>query len=328
VVRESSEHVVPASHLGVYTREGEEHPRAKLRTVQEVVERAVREVVREVVLLQGSSRTDSGVHAKGQVAAFTCSGEASALKPNDEPIAEPAEQPTGESTTEHAVPVAAGAPPLSPMPRGGGWPAERGVERLVRAINGRLPEDVLVVDARVVGLDFDPVRDAVAKAYTYRLYQAAPPYFARALWERRLVHHVHDVLDVEAMRIAAQSLVGEHDFVSFAALHHGRLTTVRRIFSCEVRVREPISPGNAGSPGDVGLGKTVEIEVTGSGFLYNMVRIIAGTLVEVGRGRMRADAIPAILAAKDRRAAGPTLPATGLCLEWIRHDTKNAEHTE
>lgn len=276
VVREDGAgHAVPAEHLGVFRREGEELPRAKLRTVQEVVERAVREVVREPVILHGASRTDAGVHAKGQVAAFTCSG--------------------GDGEGEH---------------RGLGWPSERGVQRLVRAINGRLPDDVLVVDARIVADDFDPVRDAVAKAYTYSLYQAAPPYFHRPLWARRRVHHVHDVLNVAAMQEGAELLVGEHDFVSFAALHHGRLTTVRTIFSCGVREE---------ACDDLGARRIV-IEVSGSGFLYNMVRIIAGTLVEIGRGRMTPGHIPAIIAAKDRREAGPTLPPTGLCLEWIRHD--------
>jgi len=99
--------------------------------------------------------------------------------------------------------------------------------------------------------------------------------------------------------------VGEHDFASFAQVNHGRASTVRTVFACEV--------GATGSD-------RCHIDVAGSGFLYNMVRIIAGTLVEVGRGKLAPDAVGEILAAAGRRAAGPTLPPEGLCLMWIRYD--------
>lgn len=248
--------------------------RIALRTVAAVVERAVREIVREPVVLKGASRTDSGVHALGQVAAFTCSGD-------EDPAA-----PSGQ--------------------RGqGGWPVARGLDRLVHAINSRLPEDVLVSAAEPVAPDFDPVRGATSKAYSYTIQLGR----TRPLWDRGYVYVVHDKVDVSAMERAARDLVGEHDFVAFAAAGHGRLSTVRTIFDCQV---VPVSASR------------LRIDVCGSGFLYNMVRIIAGTLIDVGRGRIARDAVPTILAGKDRTKAGPTLPAHGLRLEWIRYDGARA----
>lgn len=253
-----------AAALRLGTREGESRARVALRTVQAVVEQAVREVVREPIVLQGASRTDAGVHAKGQVCAFTCAAEA--------------------------------------------WPSDRGLDRLVRALNGKLPDDVLVSAAVETTPDFDPVRGAVSKAYSYTLHVSPPPPLGaglRPLWDRRYVHHVWEPLDVGAMREAASHLVGEHDFAAFAASGHGRLTTVRTVHTCEVRAEAPMR---------------VRIDISGSGFLWNMVRIVAGTLVDVGRGRKKAADVPAILASRNRGLAGPTLPPTGLCLEWIRYE--------
>lgn len=145
------------------------------------------------------------------------------------------------------------------------------------------------------------------------------------MWDRNYVHHIYDALDVAAMQRAAAHFVGEHDFVAFAAANHARLTTVRTVFSCGVTATPIEDATQAGpfahavpglAPGPL---QRVRIDISGSGFLYNMVRIISGTLVEVGRGRMDADAVPGIIAGLDRRAAGPTLPGRGLCLEWIRY---------
>jgi tRNA pseudouridine38-40 synthase len=112
------------------------------------------------------------------------------------------------------------------------------------------------------------------------------------------------------MRSAAGRIVGEHDFAAFAHAQHGRESTVRRVHACEV----------TSLPED-----RVAIDVSGNGFLYNMVRIIAGTLVEVGRGRIEPAAIATILASKDRSAAGPTLPPVGLRLRWIQYPEDRAE---
>lgn len=255
---------------------GEERPRTELRTVQGVLEKAVREAVREPVVVTGASRTDSGVHAWGQCASFL------------------------------SVPDAE---------RGVGWPAERGLAALVRAVNGKLPRDVLVRDAEVVPDDFDPISGAVEKEYTYTFAVGHD----RPLWDRRFVFHTWHELDAARMADAAARLVGEHDFASFAQINHGRRTTVRTIFRCTVEEPAPPAAEASGAlfPGEF---RRLRVRVSGSGFLYNMVRILAGTLMEVGRGRIDPEEITAILRARDRRAnRGPTLPPQGLRLEWIRY---------
>jgi len=238
--------------------------RVALRTVQAVLEQAVARVVREPIALTGASRTDAGVHAVGQVAAFSCSDG------------------TGPQRT------------------GGGWPVARGLEALERAINGRLPEDVLVVGSAAVDAGFDPIGHAVAKGYAYTFHDGP----RRPLFDRAYVARTRHRLDERAMADAAAHLVGEHDFAAFAQAHHGRRTTVRRVIALGVaRVAED----------------RVRVEVSGDGFLYNMVRIIAGTLHEVGRGRMCPAEVASALASGERRRAGPTAPAQGLCLRWIRY---------
>lgn len=261
---------------------GADRARTELRTVQGVLEKAVREAVREPVTVTGASRTDSGVHAWGQCASFLSNPDTD---------------------------------------KGVGWPAERGLDTLVRAVNGKLPRDVLVRDAQVVPDDFDPISGAIEKEYTYTFAVGHD----RPLWDRRFIFHTWHELDAPRMAAAAAHLVGEHDFASFAQINHGRRTTVRRIFNCTV---EDLTPGGAGFqpaspaanplfPGDF---RRIRVRVSGSGFLYNMVRILAGTLMEVGRGKIDPNHIPAILESKDRRANhGPTLPPQGLRLEWVRY---------
>ena len=246
------------------TLETTEPGRVALRTVQAIVERAVREVVREPVLLFGASRTDSGVHARGQVGAFT-------------------------ATDDPAM-----------IARGSGWPIERGTEPLRRAINGRLPEDVMVVGAEAVAPEFDPIGDCEAKGYSYTIHASRE----RPLWDRRYVHQVWEPLDIGAMRDAAAVLVGEHDFAAFAAAGHGRQSTVRTVHALTVTEL---------------AGERIRMEISGNGFLWNMVRIIAGTLADAGRGRLTPSEIGEALRTGDRRKAGPTFPASGLCLEWIRY---------
>ena len=244
-----------------------DRPRVQLRTVQEVVERAVRAVVREPVLVVGASRTDSGVHARGQVAAFTCS----------------------EGTE-----------------RGVGWPLERGTEALVKALNSRLPPDVEVLSAEAAAPEFDPIQGAVRKAYSYTIWNGPQ----RPLWERRTALHVWRWLRVEKMIEAARIIEGEHDFAAFAAAGHGRLSTVRTVFSCGVRAEATEREDT----------RRIVIGVEGSGFLWNMVRIIAGTLVEVGKERISLEQVREALASGKRELAGPTVPAQGLCLNWIRYE--------
>lgn len=280
--------------------------RLVLRTVQAVVENTICYVVREPVILIGSSRTDSGVHARGQVAAFSCS-------PWDDTVpGSPAQVPDPSLT-----------PPPVPELRGAGWPTSRGADRLVRAINGRLPDDVIVTAAEVIHPNFDPINDCVSKGYSYLIHEAEPVIYNpdgssitgfRPMFDRHYVHHVHDPLNVAHMQQAAAAIVGEHDFTSFAGARHGRLTTVRTVFTCTVTdVTDQF--GRSMLMG----ARRIRIDISGSGFLFNMVRIIAGTLVEVGAGRIDPASIPAILKSLDRRRAGPTLPGTGLCLDWINY---------
>lgn len=273
--RPSEETLASAEPLGV--REGETRPRIALRSVQHVVEQTVRAIVGEHVNLVGASRTDAGVHARGQVAAFTCGGDEA---------------------------------PLADAPRSG-WPLSRGTDKLLRAINGRLPEDVQVMQAEPVDDGFEPISGALEKCYTYTLHVAPPPPAGtglRPMWDRRYVHRVWEPLDPARMDEAARRIEGEHDFLAFTTINHGRLTTVRTVFACRVAELSPVPEGGR-----------IRIEVRGSGFLYNMVRIIAGTLFDVGRGRLTPDDVTRALATRERRLAGPTLPPTGLCLEWIRY---------
>jgi tRNA pseudouridine38-40 synthase len=257
--------------IGRVVRDGVE--RSQLRTVQEVLERAVREVLREEVIVTGASRTDSGVHAFGQVASFVS-------------VADPS--------------------------KGVGWPAERGCESLVKAVNARLPRDVLLRGAEVVEESFSPIGGAKSKEYTYTIACGE----ARPVFGRRYVWHTWYDLDVAKMNEAAKVLIGEHDFAGFAQINHGRKTTVREIFDCSVE--------EVGGGVDVlGVGdgvKLVRVQVSGSGFLYNMVRIIAGTLMEVGRGKMSVEDVRGVVESADRlKNRGPTLPPMGLRLEWIRY---------
>lgn len=202
----------------------------------------------------GASRTDSGVHALGQVAQFDAA---------------------------------------TPIP----------IERLGKAINARMPADIEVRSVEVAPPDFDSIGGVTNKQYRYRIHTADH----KPLWQRNAVYHYFNApLDVDRMNAAAARLVGTHDVEGFSAAGHGREFTTRTIFDCRV-LTDPTFPGE------------VHITIQGSGFLYNMVRIIAGTLIEVGRGKFEPTRIDEILATADRRLAGPTLPPQGLCLEWIAY---------
>lgn len=174
--------------------------------------------------------------------------------------------------------------------------------RLADALNSRLPADVRIESCVRAPDAFDPISDCLSKGYRYRLFVGR----GRPLWERRYVHHVHHELDPTAMRDAAAMLVGTHDFAAFAQQSHGRESTVRTIFACDIHA-------HAADP------RRLDITVSGDGFLYNMVRIIAGTLVDIGRGRLTPSDVTHALESRDRSAAGPTLGPAGLCLEWIRY---------
>jgi tRNA pseudouridine38-40 synthase len=227
-------------------------------TVQGMLAEAIRGVSGETILPQGSSRTDAGVHALGQIAAFTTS-----------------------SDLEAAV-----------------W---------VRALNAKLPADVTVLEGREVPADFDPTRAAVRKQYRYRIHDA--PW--RPVLQRHLVWRWKSRLDVPAMQAAACMLVGEHDFTSFETTPSTRLSKVRTIHALEV---------SRHSGSDDAADAEVWVEVDGNGFLYNMVRIIVGSLVMVGSGKRRPEWLREVLVARSRPVAGPTAPPEGLVLVAIQLD--------
>jgi len=176
-------------------------------------------------------------------------------------------------------------------------------EHLGLGLNDFLPQDIAVLSAQEVGAGFDLVGDVTRKAYRYTIYTGR----IRPVRRIRFCWHLPAPLAVEAMHEAGRHLLGMHDFRSFAgAVEEGR-STIRTLFRCDVA---------RGIDGDPDL---VTIDVEGSGFLHRMVRIIAGTLIDIGRGHWRPEQMAEILAARDRRAAGHLAPAGGLCLEWIRY---------
>lgn len=173
-------------------------------------------------------------------------------------------------------------------------------EKMSYALNQRLPEDIVVQCSKKVPLDFHPRHVKSKKTYEYRILnrEFRDP-------NRRLdTYFYYRHLDVHAMREAAGYLVGEHDFKSFCSIHAQVETTVRRIYALTVDKKEDI----------------ITIRITGNGFLYNMVRIIAGTLIRVGTGEYKPEQIPEILAVKNREMAGPTAPAHGLTMIGIEYE--------
>lgn len=167
-------------------------------------------------------------------------------------------------------------------------------EKISYALNQRLPEDIRIRDSREVEPDFHPRFVKTKKTYEYKIYNSRFPNPIERLYS----HFTYVPLDVEKMKQAAAFLVGEHDFKSFCAKGAQVETTVRTIYECMVEQK----------------GQMISIRISGSGFLYNMVRIIAGTLMEAGMGKREPEEIPCILEKREREAAGPTAPARGLTL--------------
>ena len=177
--------------------------------------------------------------------------------------------------------------------------------RLALALNGNLPGDVSVRAAAVVHDGFSARFDAEARTYEYRIINRPMP----SALDRRFAHHVHRSLDVELAERAAADMLGEHDFVAFCSILPERGGTVRQIHSIGfTRDRD-----------------RVVVRITGSGFLHRMVRITVGTLVEIATGRRDPGDIPRIIASKDRKQAGYTAPAEGLCLVGVRYPGFDSE---
>jgi len=224
---------------------------ANAPTVQQHLEEALAKMLVQNVQVVGASRTDAGVHARGQVASFR---------------------------TERAIPV-------------------HGIRR---GLNSLLPETIAIREATEVGEDFHPRFSATGKHYRYTLL-TAPDRSPR--WRDRAWHHPGP-LDRGRMREAAAHLIGEHDFAAFRAAGCTAKSTTRRIESVEL----------------TDVQDTLVIDVRGNAFLRNMVRIVVGTLAEVGRGYRSVAQVGEILASKDRTRAGITAPAHGLELIEVRYD--------
>lgn len=173
-------------------------------------------------------------------------------------------------------------------------------EKFAYALNQRLPEDIRIQRSEEVPADWHPRYSLSRKTYEYRIYRAEFLMPVRRLYS----YFIYRSLDVARMRQAATLLEGEHDFKSFCQTGAQVVSTVRTVHSILLEEQ----------------GRELVIRVCGNGFLYNMVRIIVGTLIEVGQGKREPDSMETVLAAKDRSAAGPTAPAHGLTLvgyEWL-----------
>lgn len=172
-------------------------------------------------------------------------------------------------------------------------------EKISYALNAHLPEDIVVQASMEVASDFHPRYFDTRKTYEYRIYNAAFPLPTN----RRYAHFVYYDMDLDAMRNAATYLVGEHDFVSFCSVNTQVKDTTRTIYDIQVEKEREL----------------IVIRVKGNGFLYNMVRIIAGTLIQVGTHQWEPERVKEALMKKDRQAAGPTAPAKGLTLVEIEY---------
>lgn len=173
-------------------------------------------------------------------------------------------------------------------------------DKICFALNQRLPEDIVVQSSCQVDDDFHPRYAKSRKTYEYRILNRKMPDPTR----RRDTYHYYYNLDVNKMNEAASYLVGEHDFTSFSVVKAQVKTRVRTLYAASV-VRD---------------GEVIRISVTGNGFLYNMVRIIAGTLIKVGAGEIEPEEIPRILEGCNRSLAGPTAPAHGLTMMGLEFE--------
>lgn len=173
-------------------------------------------------------------------------------------------------------------------------------EKISYALNTRLPEDIVVQSSCEVQSDFHPRAGKSQKTYEYRILNR----ICKDPTRRQNTYFYRYPLDVEKMQVAAEYLVGEHDFKSFCSAHAQVETTIRRIYACTVSE----------------YADEIHIRVTGNGFLYNMVRIIAGTLIEVGAGKRQPEEMVEMLERADRSCAGPTAPACGLTMIGIEYE--------
>jgi len=218
-----------------------------------VVEDRLSKLAKKEIRVYGAGRTDTGVHARGQVVNFDA----------------------------------------------GDW--KIGAERVAYALKSLLPEDIVALESVEVEPSFHARYSAVAKAYRYSIYNGKiiDPFL------RLYSYHIPYPLDEEAMREGAQALLGKHDFSAFRALGTPVKSTVRTIL--ESRVSR--------------VGDMVYFDVQADGFLYHMARMLAGTLIRVGKGKIAPSEVEEILLSRDSIRGGPTAPARGLCLEKVEYQS-------
>lgn len=222
------------------------------RTVQETIEKTIQQITSVKPHLQASGRTDSGVHALGQVANFKTTSKLNA-------------------------------------------------DKIQSALNANLPEDISILSVEDVPGSFDANRDAVSKAYRYVIRQSRIP----DPFSRKYSHTVKYSLNESRMREAAMAIVGTHDFQCFETDWPNRASSIRTIHYSNISR----------------MGDWIWFTVEGNGFLYNMVRAIAGTLIQIGREFWAVEKMAQTIASKDRNSAGPTAPAQGLFLLRVNYNT-------
>lgn len=221
-------------------------------TIQGKLNKVFSELEGKRVEIQGSGRTDAGVHASGQVANVYL-------------------------TVEKTIP------------------------EILNYVNHYLPEDIGILEMEEVSGRFHARLSAVRKTYCYRVFNSSKP----NVFERKWMYQISEPLNLEAMRQGAQYLTGTHDFASFCSHFQKKKSTVRTIYQLEV----------------ISQGPEVDIVITGNGFLHNMVRIITGTLVEIGLGRRDCSEIERLLQGGVRAEAGVTMPAKGLILQNVEYES-------
>lgn len=195
-------------------------------------------------------------------------------------------------------------------------------ERWAYALNAKLPEQISIVESRQVSDSFHPRHCNTQKTYEYRILNTR---FAIPQW-RNYSWHINQELDLDQMKKAAGLLIGEHDFKSFCCVRTTVESTVRTIYDVEIEPTPVVAFSQNKTKNDsLPNEQMVTIRIRGNGFLYNMVRIIAGTLVQVGKGQKTVEDVAQMLAAKDRCSAGQTAPPQGLTLMCIDYVDKDDE---
>lgn len=227
---------------------GWQKQKSSKNTIQETIEIAISKIVKKEVAITGSSRTDSGVHAKGMVANFY---------------------------TDSNVPP----------------------ERFREAINTKLPDDIAIIKSEEVSEEFHSRYDSKGKTYCYTIINRDE----KVALYKNFSYHVKEKLDIDEMKKACQYFIGKHDFKAFKTNGSSVKTSIRTIKDLHIENE----------------GNIIKVFVTADGFLYNMVRIIVGTLILVGSNKIKEDFVKNIIESGVRQNAGKCAPANGLCLEKV-----------